>query len=54
MKKMFYLPNDLRNFNEIFSKNVSDDYIKSYKKLEFYPFSRKDSFGKNHWGGGSK
>ena len=34
MKKNSYLPNDLRNFSEIFRENVFFDNIKSHKKGE--------------------
>ena len=34
-KKSFYRPNDLRNFNETFWKDVSYDNIKSHRKLGF-------------------
>ena len=34
-----YLPNNLRNFNGIFSKNVTYDNIKSHKKPELHPLS---------------
>ena len=33
-RKYLYLPNDLRDFNEIFRKNVSYDNIKSHKKTK--------------------
>ena len=32
-RKSSNLPNDLRNFNEIFRKNMTYDNIKSHKKL---------------------
>ena len=32
--------NDLRNFNEIFRKDVADDKIKSHKKAGFHPLCR--------------
>ena len=41
MRKSSYLPNDLRNFNEAFRKDVAYDNIKSHKKLEVHPLSRK-------------
>ena len=44
-KKNSDLPNDFRNFNKIFSKNVSYDFIKSIQKAGFYPLLRKYSFG---------
>ena len=34
-KKSSNLPSNLRNFNEIFRKNVSYDNIKSHKKQDF-------------------
>ena len=40
-----YLQSGLKNFNEIFRKNVSYDNIKSYKKPGLYPLVRKCSFG---------
>ena len=41
----------MRNFNEIISKNLSDDKIKSEKKPRLYFLSRKDSSGKTtRWG----
>ena len=45
-KKFLYLPNDWRNFNEVFMKNVTYDNIKSHKEAEVYPLSRKYIFGK--------
>ena len=36
----------MRNFNEIFRKNMSYDNIKSYKKTGLNPLSRKYSLGK--------
>ena len=47
-----YLSNDLRNFNEIFKKNVCYDNIKIHTKPELLALSRKYSFGKTTgWGG---
>ena len=43
--KSSHLPNDVKNFNEIFIKNVSYDNIKSHKNSRFYPLSRIQSFG---------
>ena len=36
----------LRNFNEIFRKDVAYDNIKSHKKPGLYPLSTRDTFGK--------
>ena len=45
--KPYYLPNDLSNYNEIFSKDVPYDNIKSQTKSQgFTPLSNKNSFGK--------
>ena len=50
-KKIFISPNDLRNFDEIFRKNVSYDNIKSHKENRDLPsLSRKYSFEKIAWG----
>ena len=38
--------NDLRNFNEIFRKDVTYDNIKSHKKSWFHPLCRRYVFGK--------
>ena len=38
--------NDLRNFSDIFRKNVSYDNIKSQKKSSPHPLSRKYICGK--------
>ena len=38
--------NNLRNFNEIFRKDMAYDNIKSYKKPEFQSLCRKHIFGK--------
>ena len=45
-RKSLYLENDLRNFNEVFKKDVPYDIIKSHKKTGLYLLSRKYSFGK--------
>ena len=45
-----YLLNNLRNFNEIFRKNVNYDNIKSHKKSEFHPLFRRYIFGKTTGG----
>ena len=34
----------MRNFNEVFRKNVVYDNIKSHKKTGFHPLTRKDLF----------
>ena len=44
MGKSSYLLKDLRNFNEIFGKDVAKDKIKSHKKAGFHPLSRKYIF----------
>ena len=41
--KPLYLPNDLRNFNKTFRKDVSYDNIKSHKKQGF-TLSMKHAF----------
>ena len=41
-----YLLNDLRNFNEIFRKDVTYDNIKGHKKTGFYPSFRRYFFRK--------
>ena len=46
LRKSLYLLNDLRNFNEIFRKDVTYDNIKSHKKLELHTLSRRYIFGK--------
>ena len=46
------LLNDLRNFNELFGRNVAYDSIKSHKKLGFHTLSRKHISGKTTGGGG--
>ena len=45
-KKCSYLPNNLRNFNEIFRKIISYDNIESHKKPGLYSLCRKYSFEK--------
>ena len=45
-RKSFYLPNDLRDFNEIFRKDVTYDNVKSYKKVALHPVSKRCIFGK--------
>ena len=42
--------NNLRKFNEAFSKDVTYDNIKSRKKAEVHPLSRKHIFGKTTQG----
>ena len=36
-----YLPNDFKNFNEIFRKDVTYDNIKIYKKPRFHSLFRR-------------
>ena len=43
-EKYSYLLNDMRNFNEIFRKDVAYDNIESRKKVAFHPLSRKYIF----------
>ena len=43
--------NDLRNFNEIFRKDVTYDNIKSHKKPGFHPLFRRYIFRKSTKGG---
>ena len=45
-EKRLNLLDDLRNFNEFSRKNVTYDYINSYKKPWLHPLSRslKDTF----------
>ena len=53
-RKSPYLLNDLRNFNEIFRKDVAYDNIKSPKKTRFHSLPRKHIFGKTtegEWNG---
>ena len=45
------LLNNLSNFNEIFSKNVTYVNIKRHKKTVLHKLSRKCIFGKTTWGG---
>ena len=45
-RNSLYLLNDLRNFNEIFRKDVTYDNIKSHKKPGFYPLFRRYIFQK--------
>ena len=40
---------DLRNFNEIFRKNMTYDNVKSYRKTELHPLSETCIFGKSQW-----
>ena len=40
------LLNDLKNFNEIFRKDVTYDNIKNHKKPGFYSLFRRYIFGK--------
>ena len=47
-----YLLNNLRNFNDIFRKDVAYDNIKSDKKLAFSPLSREATFLKKPQQGG--
>ena len=42
-KKSSYLLNDLRNFDEIFRKNVAYDNIKNQRKARVRSFSRRDA-----------
>ena len=41
-----YLLNNLRNFNEIFRKDVPYDNFKSHKKPGFHPLFRRYNFQK--------
>ena len=43
--------NNQMKFNEIFSRYVTYDDIKSHKKSGFHPLSRKHNFGKTVRGG---
>ena len=45
-KNSSYLLNHLRNFNEIFRKDVNFDNIKSHKKTGFHPLFRRYIFRK--------
>ena len=47
-RKFSYLLNELRNFIEIFRKDVTYDNIKSHKKTELHPFSEKHIFEKTN------
>ena len=40
----------MRNFNEIFRKDVTGDNVKSHKKLGLHPFSEKHISGKTAGG----
>ena len=42
----------MRNFNEIFNKDVTYDDIKCHKKTVLQPLSRRYIFGKTIGGGG--
>ena len=42
----------MRNFNEIFRKDVTYDNVKSHKKPGLHPVSRRYIFGKATRGGG--
>ena len=44
--KSSYLLKDLRNFNKMFRKDVTYDNIKSHKKKELHPLSRRYIYGK--------
>ena len=46
-KKISYLLNELRNFNEMFRKHVTYDNIKSHKKTGLHAFSEKHNFTKS-------
>ena len=46
-----YLLNNLRNFNEIFRKDVTYDNIKSHKNPGFHPLFRRCIFRKTTRGG---
>ena len=50
-EKSIYLPNDLRNFNEIFRKDGAYDNIKSHKKTGLH-LSLEDKFLEKPKGGG--
>ena len=41
-----YLLNNSKNFNEIFRKNVTSDYIKSHKTTGLHPLFKRYIFGK--------
>ena len=45
-RKPSYFLNDLRNFNIIFRKDVTNNNIKSHKKPGLHPHSRSCIFGK--------
>ena len=49
--KYSYLLKDLRNFNEIFRKDVAKDKIKSHKKARFHPLFKKYIFLEKPQGG---
>ena len=49
-KKSSYLLNDLRNFDEIFRKNVAYDNIKNQRKARVLSFSRRDALLENNRG----
>ena len=42
-RKSSYLLNKLRNFNDIFRKDVTYDNVKSYKKQRLHAFSEKQT-----------
>ena len=42
MRNFLYPLNNLRNFNEIFRKDVTYDNVKSHKKPGFHPLFKKD------------
>ena len=46
MRNSSYLLNDLRNFNEVFRKDVTYDNIKSYKKTGFHSLFKRYDFRK--------
>ena len=49
-KKSSYLLKDLRNFDEIFRKNVAYDNIKNQRKARVLSFSRRDALLENNRG----
>ena len=51
-KKFSYLLNDLRNYNEMFRKDVTYDNIKSLKKKQGFTMSLKSTILEKPQGGG--
>ena len=49
-RKSSYLPNDLKNFSNIFRKDMSYDNIQNHKKSGLHNLYKNDIFQKPQWG----